>query len=412
MKKQVKIRFTDARVAAMAKEFHEKDVLKTDESGMSVYFRPCSDGSVSVSFKCRFSWHGKLKSIVLGRFPYTTVKEARAAYMRLRADLDRGVYPDEREIRPEVRQQTDRTLGSVYNEWYNLKIRPLKRNTQLIYDYLYKNILSRFENLPVKDLSVAWVKANILDAFPDNPTGTTTVARTLHRLVMHCVAMGYLAHDSLSALPVIMPKLKITHHASFEYETLEEDMKALFLKLHEEYRPDTLAVVLCLFLTLLRRMELFNIKRGDVMERDGYRYCVIETKTWEAYKAVITEPAWHIMQWLMEGSPVSGGYIFRRKGSVVRIAPQSILTDLRTAAGITIHGIRSCGRQWMEQQPGIKESTAELCLAHAIGNRTERSYNRGDYITQRVEAMRQWGDFVVSCLPLPLEELFPIQKEV
>ena len=66
---------------------------------------------------------------------------------------------------------------------------------------------------------------------------------------------------------------------------------------------------------------------------------------------------------------------------------------------LTLHGIRSLGRQFMAQQDNIKESIAELCLAHRIGDETEQAYNRGTYIKKRLEAMQIWCNFVEKCLP-------------
>lgn len=44
--------------------------------------------------------------------------------------------------------------------------------------------------------------------------------------------------------------------------------------------------------------------------------------------------------------------------------------------------------------PDAKESTIELCLSHAVGNKVQQAYNRGDYFEERKRIMQIWCDFV------------------
>lgn len=57
------------------------------------------------------------------------------------------------------------------------------------------------------------------------------------------------------------------------------------------------------------------------------------------------------------------------------------------------HGFRSIGRTWMEDQ-AVKESVAEMCLAHSLKTTTEKAYNRTDYLDERRTVLQQWNDFI------------------
>ena len=65
---------------------------------------------------------------------------------------------------------------------------------------------------------------------------------------------------------------------------------------------------------------------------------------------------------------------------------------------LRVHGIRSCGRQWLQTLPTAKETIIELCLSHVQGNTVQQAYNRGTYYEERKRIMQKWCDFVEKCI--------------
>lgn len=63
---------------------------------------------------------------------------------------------------------------------------------------------------------------------------------------------------------------------------------------------------------------------------------------------------------------------------------------------LTSHGIRSIVRTYLAKQK-IEFNTAESVLAHTIKDRLERTYNRLDYLDERIPVMQQWADYVTLC---------------
>jgi integrase len=57
----------------------------------------------------------------------------------------------------------------------------------------------------------------------------------------------------------------------------------------------------------------------------------------------------------------------------------------------TVHGFRSSFRDWAAEQTNFSREAAELALAHAIPNRTEAAYRRGDQLDIRRELMATWA---------------------
>lgn len=60
---------------------------------------------------------------------------------------------------------------------------------------------------------------------------------------------------------------------------------------------------------------------------------------------------------------------------------------------ITVHGFRSTFRDRASETTPFPNDVCELALAHAIRNKNEAAYRRGDLLDKRVELMRAWADF-------------------
>jgi integrase len=58
------------------------------------------------------------------------------------------------------------------------------------------------------------------------------------------------------------------------------------------------------------------------------------------------------------------------------------------------HGMRSTFRDWVAERTNYPGELAEMQLAHAIGNRVEAAYRRGDMFEKRRAMMNAWAAFV------------------
>ena len=80
------------------------------------------------------------------------------------------------------------------------------------------------------------------------------------------------------------------------------------------------------------------------------------------------------------------------------LSVRAILRALREAGETkaTVHGFRSTFRDWAARRTNVPRDVAEMALAHAIGNRTEAAYRRGELMTKRAAMMDQWARFLLT----------------
>jgi integrase len=91
---------------------------------------------------------------------------------------------------------------------------------------------------------------------------------------------------------------------------------------------------------------------------------------------------------ILENLPRSGERVF----SVSAMTTQRVMGTMRP--GMTIHGTaRSSFRDWAGNETTFEREAAEQALAHAVGDKVERAYRRGDALERRRALMTPWEDF-------------------
>ncbi len=65
----------------------------------------------------------------------------------------------------------------------------------------------------------------------------------------------------------------------------------------------------------------------------------------------------------------------------------------RMKRAVTAHGFRSTFRDWASERTNYPRDVCEMALAHAIGDKVEAAYRRGDLFAKRRRMMKDWAKF-------------------
>ena len=71
-----------------------------------------------------------------------------------------------------------------------------------------------------------------------------------------------------------------------------------------------------------------------------------------------------------------------------------VLKDL--GADATPHGMRSTFRDWAGDETDFARETIEECLAHLVGDDTERAYRRSDALRKRRAVLDAWSTYCLG----------------
>jgi integrase len=91
----------------------------------------------------------------------------------------------------------------------------------------------------------------------------------------------------------------------------------------------------------------------------------------------------------------SGEYVFSGASAGKPLSNMALLMVLRRMGrgDLTAHGFRSTFRDWCAEQTNFPAEVAEMALAHAVGDKVEAAYRRGDLYNKRRELANTWGRY-------------------
>jgi integrase len=94
----------------------------------------------------------------------------------------------------------------------------------------------------------------------------------------------------------------------------------------------------------------------------------------------------------------AGAFIFpgRRKGRPLAKMAMAVVLKRMGRGDITVHGFRSTFRDWAAERTNFPKEVVEKALAHAVGDKVEAAYRRGDLFEKRLLLMRQWATYCMS----------------
>src|SRR5690606_3220157 len=109
------------------------------------------------------------------------------------------------------------------------------------------------------------------------------------------------------------------------------------------------------------------------------------------HRVPLSQAAVAVLKAMPPGRPDS--YVFRA-GHGGRLSDMTISAVLRRLDVDAVpHGFRSTFRDWVAERTAYPNEVAEMALAHAVGNKVEAAYRRGDLFEKRLAMMNDWAEF-------------------
>ena len=281
-------------------------------------------------------------------------------------------------------------------EWKNPKHGQQWENTLATYAYPV------FGDLPVAEVDDALV-LKVLVPLWETKTETATRLRGRIEAVLDWAAFGkfrqgenparWKGHlDNSLAKPNKVAKVK--HHAALPYQ----EMGSFLADLRQREGLGARALEFAI-LTAARSGEV----RGATWDEIDLvsRLWVIPAERMKMNK-VHRVPLSAAAVKLLKGLPrIDDGALVFPSSKVGRPMSDMTLTAVlrrMQRPNLTAHGFRSTFRDWAAESTSYPGEMAEMALAHAIGDKVEAAYRRGDMLEKRFRMMNDWAKF---CGTLP-----------
>jgi integrase len=175
------------------------------------------------------------------------------------------------------------------------------------------------------------------------------------------------------------------HHAALPYEQVGAFMAALRGQKGTDARALEFAI-----LTAARTSEVLGAKWSEI---DQTAKCWTvpgsRMKGGKEHRVPLSDRAMAIIKAADRG----GAYVFADDGQQL---PRMIFSRVLARMGhgdVTPHGFRSSFRDWAAEQTNFPREIAEAALAHALKDKTEAAYQRGDLLEKRRKLMTAWAEY-------------------
>ncbi|OYU26355.1 MAG: integrase [Burkholderiales bacterium PBB2] len=377
--------------------------------------------SGSRSWVLRAMVGSKRRHIGLGGFPDVPLAQAKERARKARDEIAQGIDPiaRKREAMSQLRARqaiaiTFQTAAEAYisahgDTWRSAK--HLAQWTASLKNYVYPVI----GDLQIQDVGQEHV-LKILEPIWKTKTETASRLRGRLEVVLDWAAVRkYRAGDNPARWKGHLDKLlaapgkiqKVTHFRTLPIDAMPEFMLTL--------RQRNCAAARALEFTILTAARSGEARGTTWAEVDmGAKVWTIPAERMKAgkeHRVPLSDEAIRLIKQMprIEGS----NFVFSapRGGALSDMALTQILR--RMGANAVPHGFRSTFRDWAAERTNHPRELAEQALAHALENKVEAAYRRGDALEKRRNLMSDWASFIGNGAsePAASDQLAPFETD-
>ena len=348
----------------------------------------------------RYQYQGKRLDLSLGTYPAVSLKEARARATNARNGINQGQPPEAiwkpkpLLIRPaETDKQTfgefaKSCIDNKKAEWRNHKhgaqwYATIKQYADPVIGKMHLDAIETDDILKI--LNPIWQTKTVTASRLRGRIEWVLAAATTRKLRSGMNPAAWRGH-----LETILPKPnKIKneqHHKALPYA----EIPTFIAKLKE---MDGIAALALEFLILNanRTSEVIGGLRAELLSNDIWVIPKDRMKAHREHRVPLGKRSLELLTIAKSLDPDSD-YMFSNAGKTLSNMAMSMLIR-RMNYDITVHGFRSCFRDWVAEETMHSPEVAEKALAHAITNKVESAYRRGDLIEHRKKLMSDWENY-------------------
>jgi integrase len=369
--------------------------------GGGLFLQVSNSGAKSWVF--RFKEGGRLREMGLGATCTVGLAEARENARECRRMRLGGIDPIEarKAARAQARFEAQNAMTFMacaerYIAAHKAGWRSPKHASQ------WPNTLSRyvypvFGDLPVQAVDIGLVMKAVEPIWTDKPETAARVRGRIESVLDWATTRGYRRGENPARwrghLENLLPKKskirRVEHHAALPYAEMGDFMAAL--KQQEGVSARALEFAI---LTVARTGEVINAKWPEINVAERLWTVPAERmKAGKEHRVPISAPAIAILEEIQKIR--HSDFVFPGAKARRPLGNMALLVMLRRMGrgDLTTHGFRSSFRDWVAERTDFPSEVAEMALAHAVGDKVEAAYRRGDLFQKRRQLMDVWSLF-------------------
>lgn len=400
------------------------------EGARGLYVRMFGTGAITWVF--RFKLHGKARQMALGPYPAITMSAARDAARAAYAHVKAGRDPIEMK-RTEIAEKTaaaqnERTFADAVEDYMAsgrlkaLKTDKLREQRRYVLEEYAVPIIGKFRVDEITDEDVQRVLAPI---WRKKPATADKVLQYLAGVFTTAIALKYRAAANPASKKVLADWIEHqgTRETGHHPAVAIDDAPLWFASVRERDGMGALALQF-VALTAARVGMVRGMTWGEVRDFEKRRIWTIPAARMKAsrrtsdrserlkpFRVPLSDEAVALLKGLEKREGVELVFPAARDGM---LSDMTILKAMKSAHAAEVkagrngwideetkepgvpHGLRSTFRTWVSERTSYPWEMGEVALAHSVGSKTQKAYDRGDMIERRRAMMNDWADYLTG----------------
>jgi integrase len=399
-------RLTAQRVERIKSAEQPKPGMHADGDGL--YLRVTPEGARN--WVLRYMLNRKPRWMGLGPLRLYGLAEARTRALDARRKRHDGIDPIEARRAQRTRERLDAAKTVTFKQcaenyiashgagWRNEKHRYQWKAT--LKDYAYPAI----GELPVQAVDTALVLKVLEPIWTTKPETAGRVRQRIESILDFAKVRGYREGENPARwrghldklLPARSRVREVEHLAALPYAKLPAFLASL-----REREAAAARALEFLILTAGRTGEVIGARWNeiDLLEK-VWTIPASRMKAHREHRVPLSSRALTVLAEMQTaGNGVDGNvYVFPGPKPGKPHSNMAFLMLLRRMGldNLTVHGFRSTFRDWAAERTSYPNHVVEMALAHAVSNKVEAAYRRGDLFEKRRRLMQQWATFCSS----------------
>lgn len=372
----------------------DKPYKMQDEKGLYLLVNP--NGSKYFRYNYRFS--GLRKTLALGVYPDTALKDAREKRDTARKQIDGGIDPGlTRKI--EKAGSGENTFKAIAQEFMASKPGWSASHRKHVQECFERDVFPWIGNRPAKDLNAPEVLATLRRIVDRG--ALETAARTkqfIGQALRYGVATGRAERDVTADLRGALPSPVRGHFAAV---TDPKQLGQLLRDIDAYQGNFVIRTALQLQPLIFARPANLAAAEWDEFDLDAAEWRIDGDKM-KMGQSHIVPLSLQAVELLRAIHPLTGHtrYVFHsvqgKTATEPHISRETIGASLRRMGykgQHTAHGFRTTASTLLHEQ-GYHSDMIERQLAHAEQNRVKAAYNRAQHLPERRKMMQAWSDYL------------------
>jgi integrase len=358
----------------------------------------------------RFTRSGKMREMGLGPAKGRTavsLSAARAKARRLHEAVREGRDPLAERDAEAKKAKADAakaeaaamTFGDVADmyiaaheaSWRNPKHRQQWRNT--LRDY----VVPAIGDLSVGSVDTSAVLKIVEPLWHEKTETASRVRGRIESILDYAKARGWRGGENAARwrghldhlLPQRSKVQRVEHHAALPWREI-----GAFIQRLQQNSGISARCLEFLILTACRSGEVRGAHWDEIdVDHAVWTIPAERTKAAREHRVPLSEPAVAVLREIARLG--TEGFVFPGLKAASALSDMALTRVVHVAGGngATVHGFRSTFRDWCAETTNYPRELAEAALAHALRDKVEAAYQRGDLLEKRRRLMEEWAAF-------------------